>query len=456
MLTTTSILRAYDVRGTYPDQVNAEVIRSLIAATITVLQPTDLAIGCDVRLSSPELHAAAIDAAVTMGVTVHDLGTISTEQLYYAAGTWNIPGVSITASHNPGNWNGMKLIDAGAKPLMKDGPLGKIYELVKEGITPTPKAGGSVIATDATTPYLEMIAGMLPTFTKPLRLVGNAHFGVNGTFVDAIVKDLPISIERLNWQPDGNFPKGAPDPLLPKNQIEIAESIIATKADAGIAWDADADRCFIYDETGRAVPGVITGALISELLLTQEPGQAVVIDPRIIRAIVTAIQKHGGTPVLSQTGHGFMKRSMRDTGAIFGSENSGHFYYRSFFGCDSGLVTFAHVLTILKQCQDQGIALSSLVDAWESLWCNSDEINFHCPDMNATIAAVQATYPDAEVNTLDGVSLGLETWRCNVRGSQNEPVLRLNVEANSKELLAQKTTELVDLLTSLGCTKRED
>jgi len=455
-----SLYRAYDIRGTYPDVMNEKFMRAAAQAFATVMGAKKVAVGRDVRSHGASLQKEAIQALVEMGVDVVDLGVISTEMLYYASGVLDIDGgFCVTASHNPRDWNGMKFVGKAGVPLTREGKLGEVYKQIEEGPEggrTAEKKGAVRQAGDLVAQYADYLQKFVPAGLTPHKVVANVNFGANGKVVDAVIKNLPLDVVRLNWNEDGTFPKGTPDPLLPSNRKEIAERIVAEKADFGVAWDADADRCFFYDEKGRAFPGYYINALLIEHFLKRDPGAAVVVEPRQIWATEDTAARLGGKAVVSRTGHGFIKAKMRESNAIFGGENSGHFYYRDFWYCDNGLITFLTVLGIFSERIRAGEPVSALLDRYRAGYPASEEINFITDRAKEIIDSLQRQYPDAQVTTIDGVSLEMPIWRCNLRMSQNEPVLRLNVEAKTLEELEAKEKELVAYIESFGAKKRED
>jgi phosphomannomutase len=452
-----SLYRAYDIRGTYPDVINEDFAYAVAQAFAAVMGAKKVAVGRDVRASGLSLQKRAIEGLLDAGVDVVDLGVISTEALYFASGVLDVDGgFAITASHNPREWNGMKFVGKAGVPLTREGKLGEIYKEIEEGSPQKAKTRGTLTSENLLTRYAEYLQRYVPADLPALKIVANVNFGANGKFVDAVVEKLPLTVTRLNWNEDGNFPKGTPDPLLPSNRKEIEERIVAEGAHFGVAWDADADRCFFYDEKGRAFPGYYINALLIEHFLTREPGAAVVVEPRQIWATEATAQRLGGKAVVSRTGHGFIKAKMRESNAIFGGENSGHFYYRDFWFCDNGIITFLTVLGIFAARIKAGETVSGLLDRYRADYPASEEINFLTDKAKDIIAALQAHYPDAEVTTVDGVSLETPEWRCNLRMSQNEPVLRLNVEAKTTAGLAAKQDEIVGFIKAQGATVRDD
>ena len=454
-----SLFRAYDIRGVYPSVINEDFVYVAAQAFARVMGAKTVLVGRDVRTSGPALQKTAIQALLDMGLKVVDLGEISTEMLYFASGYLeNVDGgFALTASHNPREWNGMKFVGKAGMPLTREDKLGEIYAQIEKEERIVSEVPGSVESLDLCAAYAEYLKKFVPENLPDLKVVGNVNFGANGRFVDAALGHLPgISMVRLNWNPDGNFPKGTPDPLLPSNRKEIEALIVTEKADFGVAWDADADRCFFYDERGRAIPGYYINAMLITHFLSVEPGSSFVIEPRQIWATEAAAESGGGKTVVSRTGHGFIKAKMRESGAIFGGENSGHFYYRDFWKCDNGIITFLTVLGVFGRRIQSGGKVSEILDDYRSRFPASEEINFITDRAREIIDGLQGRHPEASVATIDGVSLETPTWRCNLRMSQNEPVLRLNVEARTPAGLAEREADLVAYIEGFGAKIRDD
>jgi phosphomannomutase len=454
-----SLFRAYDIRGIYPTVIHEDFAYVCAQSFVKVMDAKVVLVGRDVRTSGESMQAAAIQGLVDMGVKVIDLGVISTEMLYFASG--HLEGVdggfACTASHNPREWNGFKFVGKAGLPLTREDKLGEIYEQIKKEEKFKAETPGTVGKVDLCAAYAEYLKRYVPSDVPELKIVGNVNFGANGRFVDAALAHLPsVSMVRLNWNPDGTFPKGTPDPLLPSNRKEITARIQSESADFGVAWDADADRCFFYDETGRAIPGYYINALLIEHFLKVEPGASFVIEPRQLWATQAAAANGGGSTVISRTGHGFIKATMRTSGAIFGGENSGHFYYRDFWKCDNGIITFLTVLGVFAEKISGGGKVSEILEDWKARYPASEEINFLTNRASEIIEGLKSRHADATLSTIDGVSLDAGAWRCNLRMSQNEPVLRLNVEAKTPDELAKREADLIGYIESFGAKIRDD
>ena len=452
-----SIFRAYDVRGIYPTQMNEQVAYAAGQAFVVITGAKRVVVGRDVRSTGESIQAALIQGVRDTGATAIEVGVISTEMLYFAAGTLDCDGgMSVTASHNPAEWNGIKFIGQGAIPLTREGQLGEIYDFIRSGREIKQFEPGPLEHEDLLSGYIAFLKKFTPTDLPPLKVVINTNFGANGKIVDKALEGLPIEVTRLNWPEDGTFPKGTPDPLLPKNRIELSETIVREGANFGVAFDADADRAFFYDEQGRPFHGYYIGALLSSYFLKNEPGATIVYDPRLTWAVEAAVAEGHGTAYLSKTGHGYIKQSMRAQHAIYGLENSGHFYYRDFFGCDCGMLTFLLVAKLFGEQIKAGHAVSEILDQYQEQFPSSDELNYITDKAIEIVGAFKEKYANAKIGTLDGVSIEYPDFRFNVRLSNNEPIMRLNLEAKTPELLTEKLAEVNAFIESYGATLRND
>jgi len=455
----TSIFRSYDIRGTVPDQFNEDVAYAVGQAFVAVTGAKRVAVGRDVRASGPDLQAALIRGVLDAGADVLQVGVISTEMLYFASGTLDCDGgMSLTASHNPKQWNGVKFIGKEGLALTKPGTLGDIYAWAQSGQKLTAEIKGTVTDVDLLSRYTDFLrATFLPELYQSLTVVANVNFGANGKVVDQVLHDSLVKLVRLNWEEDGTFPKGTPDPLLPQNRKEIEERIVAEKAAFGVAFDADADRAFFYDEQGRPFMGAHVIAMLAGEFLKRQPGATILHEPRVIWATLDAIKAGGGVPLACRTGHGFIKQAMREHQAAFGGENSGHFYYKDFWYCDNGMITFLKVLGIFARTLRDGGRISGLLDYYRAKYPASEELNFTTDKAAEIMAAAKEQYSQADLDELDGVSLAFPDWRFNLRMSNNEPVLRLNLETRGDQaLLEQKQAELVSFIEGFGANLRND
>jgi phosphomannomutase len=453
-----SIFRAYDMRGTYPNHMNEQVGYAAGQAFVHVMQAKTVVVGRDVRSTGVSIQDAVIRGITDAGANVIEVGVISTEMLYFAAATLDCEGgISVTASHNPAQWNGLKFIGPKAEPLTREGKLGEIYDHIQAGHKISQFEKGSVQHHNLLPDYIAFLKKFMPANLPSLKVAANVNFGANGKVVDAALEGQPLELLRLNWQEDGTFPKGTPDPLLPSNRKEIISLIKAEKAHFGAAWDADADRCFFYDEQGRFFHGYYITALLIKYFLNDEAGANVVCERRLTWANMDAAAEGKGTVIWSKTGHGYIKENMRKASAIFGGESSGHYYFRDAFYCDSGMVTFLAILGIFAKEIEAGRTVGHLLDYYlERYPISLQELNYITPDAKKIIDTASEKYADAEQTHEDGLTVEYPTWRFSLRMSSNEPVLRLNYEARSKEELDQRAQELTSFVESFGATLRND
>jgi len=451
-MTDLSPFKAYDIRGRVGIQLDPDFAFRLGRAVALHLSPGSVAIGRDIRESSPALAAALADGLAAEGVLVHDLGLCGTEEVYFATDHLGAgAGIMVTASHNPIEYNGFKLIGPEARPL-PDADFRAIEALV---LAPPPRfriATGRTIPTDLRVPYVNRVISFIdPAALAPLRIVVNAGNGGAGPTFDAIAAALRdrgarLDIHRVHHSPDGRFPNGVPNPLLPENHAATGDPVRATGAAFGIAWDGDFDRCFLFDETGAAVPGEYVVALLARSMLDREPPGPIVHDPRVVWNTRRTVAAAGGRPVASPVGHVFMKDRMRRHNAAYGGEMSAHHYFRDFMFCDSGMIPWLLVLALLSR---SGRTLGEEVAEMRRSHPSSGEINFRVREPATVLAEVLRCYgPTAKsINDLDGLSFEFPDWRFNLRSSNTEPLLRLNVEtAGSPDLLARRQEELSRLI----------
>jgi len=445
------IFKAYDIRGIYPTDINEEDAFKIAQAYIEVLKPKTVALGKDVRLSSPAMWEATKEGLIKAGVNVVDIGTISTDMLYFAVAHYGYDGgISITASHNPKEWTGMKLLGKNSTPIYGAYLLPEIQQLATDpAFEKIEKAEGVLSKQEILADYITKVrsvvnVGMLPK----LKVLINANFGLAGVVIKKILADSLIEWVELNCAPDGNFPKGRPDPLVPENREETRNLIKESGAQLGFAWDADADRCFVYDEQGNDVEGCFLGALLAKIMLSKssQPGEKIIYDPRITWVLKETIETGGGTPVMEKAGHTFFKARMKKEDALAAFECSGHFYFRDFFHCDNGMIP---ALLILSYLGEKKTNISEAFAEILKKYFVSGEINFTAENKDEIIDHLREKYSDAKFEEIDGISIEYPDWRFNVRKSNTEPLLRLNIETRSQELLTQKKEELVKLIDGL-------
>jgi phosphomannomutase len=447
-MTALTCFKAYDIRGRVPVELNEEVAYRIGRAFAALLQPRTVVVGRDVRPSSPLLTQALIRGLTESGVDVLDIGLCGTEEVYFATAFAEAGGgIMVTASHNPADWNGMKLVRAGARPISGDSGLFEIRTLAECGNFAPSTRVGQVTPYAHRVAYLRHLLGYVDVAAlRPLKIVVNAGNGCAGPVIDLLAQQLPFAITRLYNDPDGSFPHGIPNPLLPENRSATREAVLAHGAALGVAWDGDFDRCFLFDEQGEFIEGYYIVGLLAEAFLASYPGAKIIHDPRLTWNTIDLVKRHGGTPVQSKTGHAFIKERMRAEDAVYGGEMSAHHYFREFAYCDSGMIPWLLVAELM--CRKRQL-LSELVGERMRLFPASGEINRTIADPAAALAAVEAHYgPGAlHCDRTDGLSLEFADWRFNLRLSNTEPVVRLNVESRGDDaLMRAKTAELLALL----------
>jgi phosphomannomutase len=436
------IFKAYDIRGTVPDQLNQDLAYKIGAAAAQVLEAKTVVVGRDMRPSGTDLAGALIRGLTDCGVKVVDIGMCSTPMLYFAVGHWKSDGgVMVTASHNPAEYNGFKFCKADAVPMAYDTGLDRIEKLVAGEASTTPGEKGSVEERDVGADYRAHLSKFADGIA-PLTVVIDAGNGVMGAFLPALFEKLPCEIIKLYFEPDGTFPNHEANPLKEENMADLIAKVKETQADLGIAFDGDGDRSMYCDENGTIVPCDLLTALLATEMLEREPGATIVYDLRSSRIVPETIEQHGGTPVESRVGHSFIKATMREKNSIFAGELSGHFYFRDIFTTDNAEMAAIHVLS---QVSRSGKPLSELIEPFRA-YVQSGEINFEVADKDAKLQELKETYSDAEQYELDGLTVRYDSWWCNVRPSNTEPVLRLNLEADSRALLDEKVAEVSKLL----------
>jgi phosphomannomutase len=445
------IFKAYDVRGTYPNEVDEAAARAIGAAFVTYLSAKTIGVGRDMRLSSPALAAAFIEGAASQGVEVVDYGMIPTDVLYYAVARDGLDGgVEVTASHNPKQYNGMKMVRREAVPLSGDAGISDIRDMIAAARLPAAAAApGPVRQRNVVDPYVAHVLSFIDTSViKPFKVVLDAGSGMAGLIAPRLFDRLPCRTTRLCFEIDGRFPNHEANPLIEENRRDSTERVLAEKADIGIAWDGDADRCFFIDGAGEFVPGDFVTALLAEAFLLKHPGATIIYDLRASHAVKDVVERYGGKALMNRVGHAFFKRRMRDTGAIFGGEVTGHYYFRDNFYADNG---FIPALLILELMSKKGQSLRELLEPLRLRYFISGEINTKLASMNAVpakLADIAAKYADGQQYKLDGISVEYPDWHFNVRASNTEPLLRLNLEAATPELMERKRDEVIGLIRS--------
>ena len=443
------IFKAYDVRGVYPGEVNEEAARAIGAAFVAYLKAKQIAVGRDMRVSSPSLASAFIDGATSQGADVVDYGMIATDMLYFAvARDGHDGGVQVTASHNPKQYNGMKMVRREAFPLSGEEGLLEIREMIAAGTIPaSAPRRGQVTTKDSLGEYVEHVMSFIdPSVVRPFNVVLDAGCGMGGLVAPKLFERLPCRTTPLCFAIDGTFPTHESNPLIEENRRDIVARVVADKADVGIAWDGDADRCFFIDGTGAFVSGDFVTALLAEAFLLKHPGATIIYDLRASYAVRDTVERYKGQSLMNRVGHAFFKRRMRETNAIFGGEVTGHYYFRDNFYADNG---FIPALLMLELMSKKGQSLHDLLKPLNAKYFISGEINTKLKsmaDVPAKLDLIAAKYADGHQYKLDGLSVEYDDWHFNVRPSNTEPLLRLNLEAKTPDLMARRRDEVLALI----------
>lgn len=445
-----SIFRPYNIRGTYPDQLNEGLARKIAQGFVHVLKPKKLVLGRDVRLSSPPLHKVVMETLLDDGMDVTDVGTVGTDQLYFSIGKFGFDaGIMVSASHNPPEWTGFKSSKKNVVPTSAE-EMVAVKEFVVSGQTlPRSKRRGKLTRLSILEPYLKHVLSYVdPKKLKPMRILVNGNFGTVGPIMKEIARLVPFEMIPLNVESDGRFPKGTPDPLLFENRAETTKLVKKERADFAVAWDSDGDRCFFHDENGEFIRGAFITALLAEWILRGKKGK-VVSEPRVIWPVKETVEKAGGTLVLSAPGTVFIRQKMIEVDAVFGGENSAHYFYPSNWYAENGIVPF---LTIWQMLSETGKKLSEIAEPLREKYFVSEEVNFAPPTIGQgrkILVAAEEKYKDGAIDHVSGVSVSFARWRFNLRASDNEPLIRLNVEARGQKLLDEKTAELTEFVKGL-------
>lgn len=445
-----SLFKAYDLRGKVPEDLNEDIAYKIGRAYCDIYQPNTVAVGFDIRLESPRISDALIQGLVDGGAKVKNIGLSGTEEVYFATFNGELDGgIMVTASHNPKGHNGMKLVKQESRPISADTGLLDIKKLVEsENYIKPEKTPGSTHKDSDKSVYIEHLLSYIdPNILKPLKIVANPGNGGAGIVLEQLEKHLPFEFIHLNSEANGDFPNGVPNPLLLENQKSTADLVLESGADLGIAWDGDFDRCFFFDADGRFIEGYYLVGLLAEMMLSKSPNAGIVHDPRLVWNTQDQTQEAGGNAIQSKCGHAFIKEIMREKDAIYGGEMSAHHYFRDFAYCDSGMIPWLLITELM--CRS-GKSLKELVDERIEAYPCSGEINFTIEDAKGAIERVKDHYSSqgGEFDSIDGISYSFDDWRFNLRASNTEPLVRLNVETRSdKALLNEKVTELKDLLS---------
>jgi len=440
--------KTYDIRGIVPSELNPEVAYNIGKAYAQAFSPKTVVIGNDIRLSGPELSAALSSGLRDSGVNIINIGECGTEEIYFAVPHLEADGgICITASHNPANYNGMKFVGKGSTPISADNGLLEIKRLAELGLFSTSLLKGTESQQDISEAYTAKLMSFVNVDKlKPLTIVANPGNGGAGAVINNIEPHLPYSFKKINFTPDGNFPNGVPNPLLPENRQSTHDAVIQHQADFGIAWDGDFDRCFFFDEKGQFIEGYYIVSLIAQMMLVKQPGEKIIYDPRLYWATLDTVNKANGQAIVSKTGHAFIKQTMRKEDALYGGEMSAHHYFRDFYYCDNGNIPW---LLIAELISVTGETLSQLVANLTADYPCSGEINLTVKDSEQVLQQLNKHYQNKanSVDYIDGIGMNFESWRFNVRNSNTEPLLRVNVETRGdKGLLSLKTTEIIHMI----------
>lgn len=444
MLIDSSIFKAYDIRGLYPQQINSQIYRAIGVATGNVLKCKTAAVGRDMRLSSPELASALIEGLRLAGVNVTDIGLVSTDALYFAVGKFGFEcGAMVTASHNPPQYNGLKMCKKDAVPLSAETEMAEINRLVQTDSIALAASEGNLTPKDILADFIKHALSFVNISSiKPFKIVIDAGNGMAGKIIPELFKHLPCQLVPMYFELDGSFPNHLASPIEPENIVALQQRLVAEKADFGAAFDGDADRVFLLDENARSLGGDMVTAMVARSLLAKNPGATIIYNLICSKAVPEVIEANGGVPVRTRVGHAIIKPIMKEKNAVFGGEHSGHFYFRDNWYADSGLIAFLVCLELLSKSKAR---LSELVTSFDK-YVRSGEINSKVKDIPSKLNELINAFPNAHVDRIDGATIDCGDFWFNVRPSNTEPLLRLNLEANTKELMQDKTREVLAII----------
>jgi phosphomannomutase len=446
-----SSFKAYDIRGQLPHEINPEIAYRVGNATAEYLSAKKMILGRDIRASSKELSESMASGLMDAGVDVIDIGECGTENVYYATGELkSCGGVMVTASHNPSDYNGFKIVSENAKPISSETGLLDIRKIAESDKRLISESRGNLEQRDLNQSYVKKVLSFIdPDSLSKLKVVMNPGNGGAGVYAEYISKNIPIEIIKLNFDPDSSFPNGIPNPMIEENRASTSQAVIDNKADLGIAWDGDFDRCFFFDEKGNFIEGYYLVGLLAKSFLIKNRNERVIYDPRLTWNTIDVVERYGGDAIQCQSGHSFIKKSMRDNDAVYGGEMSAHHYFRDFYYCDSGMIPW---LLILEMISKEKMPLSQMIQKYRERYPVSGEINLKVNNIKTIIDSIKEYYLDDAlgVDETDGVGMEFEKWRFNLRASNTEPLIRLNVESyNNESLMNEKTRELVDRINNL-------
>ena len=446
-----SSFKAYDIRGQLPHEINPEIAYRVGNATAEYLSAKKMILGRDIRASSKELSESMASGLMDAGVDVIDIGECGTENVYYATGELkSCGGVMVTASHNPSDYNGFKIVSENAKPISSETGLLDIRKIAESDKRLISESRGNLEQRDLNQSYVKKVLSFIdPDSLSKLKVVMNPGNGGAGVYAEYISKNMPIEIIKLNFDPDSSFPNGIPNPMIEENRASTSQAVIDNKADLGIAWDGDFDRCFFFDEKGNFIEGYYLVGLLAKSFLIKNRNERVIYDPRLTWNTIDVVERYGGDAIQCQSGHSFIKKSMRDNDAVYGGEMSAHHYFRDFYYCDSGMIPW---LLILEMISEEKMPLSQMIQKYRERYPVSGEINLKVNNTQTIIDSIKEYYLEdvSGVDETDGIGMEFEKWRFNLRASNTEPLIRLNVESyNNESLMNEKTRELVDRINSL-------
>jgi phosphomannomutase len=442
-----TVFKAYDVRGLYGSELDEEGAYAIGRAYVEQFEPRSIAVGRDMRLSAPSMAQAVLEGAADGGADVLDVGLVGTEMVYYAVGKLGLDGgVMVTASHNPKQYTGMKIVRAGALPVGGESGLLDVHDRALAGFGDVERRG-EVRAEDIWPGFVDHVLALVDVSAiRPLRVVIDAANGMAGAMLPPVLERLPVDVVRCFFEPDGTFPNHEPNPLLPENREFIVRKTLEEGADLGVAYDGDADRCFFVDDEGEFIPGDFVTALLAEAMLAREPGAPVIYDVRASWAVPETIRRNDGVPLVNRVGHAYIKHRMREEHALFGGEVSAHYYFRDFFQADSGVVPFLLFLEVLSR---KGRKASEILRPFREQYFLTGEINTPVPDVDLKLQELEERFaPQGKISHLDGVSFDADDWHFNVRPSNTEPLLRLNLEALSQEAMEARRDEVLAVIRS--------
>ncbi|MDD5644384.1 MAG: phosphomannomutase/phosphoglucomutase [bacterium] len=440
-----NIFKAYDIRGVFPEEINEETAYRIGRAFVSFLGAKNIAVGRDMRVSSPALAKSFIKGAVDQGCNVTDFGMVGTDMLYVGVAMYGYEGgIIITASHNPKEYNGMKLVKERAIPLSGDTGIQDIKKMVVDNNFAEPAKKGNLYNKDIWDDYVKHTLGFVdPSKIKPFKVVMDAGNGMAGKMIPPVFEKLPLTIIPMYFDVDGSFPNHEANPLIEENRVGIMKKVVEENADLGIAFDGDVDRCFFVDDEGEFVSGDFVTALLAEAILRKNPGESILYDLRASWAVRDKVLENGGKPFMNRVGHAFFKQRMRKEKAIFGGEVTGHYYFRDNYNADSGIIP---ALLMLELISAKDVKLSRLIKPLKEKYFISGEINSKVSDTQKKIDELAQKYSDAQISYLDGISVDYSDWHFNVRPSNTEPLLRLNLEAKTKEMMERKRDEVLSVI----------